>query len=141
MAVYKRGDIWWYKFMWRGEYIRESTKQGNRRVAEQIEAAHKTQLAKGEVGLRERTVVPTLGVFAEQIFIPAIETERRGKPKAVKSYKERVARMKTFSRLWDARLDRITPDDITAYVSARQVLGIDDQSRSSNSPAYVQCRD
>jgi hypothetical protein len=42
MAVYKRGDVWWYKFTFSGELIRESTKQGNKRVAEQIEAARKT---------------------------------------------------------------------------------------------------
>ena len=39
MAIYKRGNVYWFKFVWRGERIRESTKQGNRRLAEQIEAA------------------------------------------------------------------------------------------------------
>ena len=39
MAVFKRGRVWWYKFTWKGEPIRESTKQTNKRVAEQIEAA------------------------------------------------------------------------------------------------------
>jgi hypothetical protein len=29
MAVYKRGKIWWYKFNWSGEPIRESTKRGS----------------------------------------------------------------------------------------------------------------
>jgi len=46
MSIYKRGGIYWYKFMWHGELIRESTKQGNDRKARQIEAAHKTRLAK-----------------------------------------------------------------------------------------------
>jgi hypothetical protein len=36
MAVYKRGRVWWYKFTWNGEPIRESTGQTNKRVAEQI---------------------------------------------------------------------------------------------------------
>ena len=60
MAVYKRGKIWWYKFNWNGEPIRESTKQTNKRIAEQMEAAHKTSLAKGEVGIRDRKPVPTV---------------------------------------------------------------------------------
>ena len=47
MAVYKRGGTWWYRFTWRGKAIRESTKQSNKRLAEQMEAAHKTSLAKG----------------------------------------------------------------------------------------------
>ena len=60
MAVYKRGRVWWYKFTGRGEPIRESTKQTNKRIAEKIEPAHKSSLAKGEVGLRDRKQVPTL---------------------------------------------------------------------------------
>jgi hypothetical protein len=28
-TLYKRGKIWWYKFTWNGEAIRESTKQTN----------------------------------------------------------------------------------------------------------------
>ena len=49
-----------YKFMWKGDLVRESTKQGNDRVARQMEAAHRTALAKGEVGIREKKLVPTL---------------------------------------------------------------------------------
>jgi hypothetical protein len=41
MAVYERGEVWWFKFVWNGELIRASTKQGNKRVAEQIEASRK----------------------------------------------------------------------------------------------------
>jgi hypothetical protein len=43
MAVYKqpKSRYWWYKFTWNGEPIRRSTKQSNKRVAEQMEAAHR----------------------------------------------------------------------------------------------------
>ncbi len=47
MSIYKRGDVYWYKFMWKGQVIRESTKQGNDKVARQMEATHRTSLAKG----------------------------------------------------------------------------------------------
>ena len=69
MGVYKRGDTYWYRFNWYGEQVRESTKQSNKRVAEQIEAARKTALAKGEVGLHERRKAPTLADFAETDFL------------------------------------------------------------------------
>jgi hypothetical protein len=76
MAVYKqrKSDKWWYKFRWNGELIRESTKQSNKRVAEQMEAAHKTSLAKGEVGIRERKPVPLLRDFAENDFLPYVRS-------------------------------------------------------------------
>ena len=46
MAVYRRGKIWWYKFNWNGESVRESTKQTNKRVAEQIEPPTRPLLRK-----------------------------------------------------------------------------------------------
>ena len=61
MAVYKRGRVWWYRFTWKGEPIRETTTQTNKRVAEQIDAAHKTSLAKGEVGILGRSRI-SLGI-------------------------------------------------------------------------------
>jgi len=49
--------------MWQGKLVRESTKQGNDKVARQMEAAHRTSLAKGEVGIREKRPAPTLAQF------------------------------------------------------------------------------
>ena len=46
-----------------------STKQTNKRIAEQMEAAHKTALAKGEVGIREKKSTPILKEFAEKHFL------------------------------------------------------------------------
>jgi integrase len=122
MAIYKRGKVYWYKFTWNGEQIRASTKQGNQRVAEQIEAARKTQLAKGEVGIKDRKPCPTLGDFAENQFIPFVEKHSKDKPRTIEFYKMRATRLRTFPRLWNARLDAILPDDITAYIGARQTL-------------------
>ena len=82
MAVYKRGDVWWYRFKFSGESVRESTKQSNKRVAEQIEAAKKTALAKGEVGLTDQKKIPTLRDFAP-LFTKAIETHCASKPATV----------------------------------------------------------
>ena len=50
MAIFKRGNVYWYHFLFNGEHIQASTKQGNPRTARQIEAAFKT--LKSELGLR-----------------------------------------------------------------------------------------
>ena len=68
--IYKRGEVYWYKFMWDGKLVRESTKQGNDKVARQMEAAHRTSLAKGEVGIRERKTIPTLKQFCDSRVEP-----------------------------------------------------------------------
>ena len=46
MTTYKRGDVYWYKFMWKGRVIRKSTKQRNDKVARQMESARRARLSK-----------------------------------------------------------------------------------------------
>ena len=68
MSIYKRGNVYWYKFMWQGKLVRESTKQRNDKVARQMEAAHRTSLAKGEVGIREKKTVSYAGGIQREAF-------------------------------------------------------------------------
>ena len=70
MSIYKRGDVYWYKFQFNGTLVRESTRQGNDKVARQMESAHRTSLAKGEVGIRDKKTVPTLKEFCDRRFEP-----------------------------------------------------------------------
>lgn len=118
MAVHKRGKIWWYKFTWNGEPIRESTKQGNKRVAEQMEAAHRTMLAKGEVGIRDSGRVPTLRKFADN-FEKAIETRCADKPATVSFYRGKLKNLLSSTRLAGLKLDRIDEEAINTYVQDR----------------------
>jgi hypothetical protein len=76
--VYKRGKVWWFKFAFNGQQFRESTKQTNKRVAEQVEAARKTELAKGEVGIRDRKPVSTLAFFLDNDFSPVRSRDEGG---------------------------------------------------------------
>ena len=121
MAVYKQknSNRWWYKFQWDGEQIRESTKQTNKRVAEQMEAAHKTALAKGEVGIREKKRVPTLKEFAPR-FETAIETECAAKPATVAFYKAKLNELLSDDSLASCPLDRIDEDLVDSYKQKRR---------------------
>ena len=124
MAVYKRGKVWWYKFAWNGESVRESTKQTNKRVAEQMEAAHKTSLAKGEVGIRDRTPVPTLREFTERDFTPYIESRFQNKPKTLEYYKTGLKNLKGYTPLAGCTLDTITAERIAGFVAKRREAGL-----------------
>jgi len=72
MAVYKRGETYWFTFVFDGRRIQKSTKQGNRKAAFDIERAYRTMLAKGEVGIeprkKERRTVADLLDAVEQMF-------------------------------------------------------------------------
>ena len=122
MAVYKqpKSKYWWYKFTWNGEQIRESTNQTNKRVAEQMEAAHRTALAKGEVGIREKKPVSTLKEFAERDFLPFVQSTFAAKAKTLAYYENGVNRLLAFERLARERLDAISSDRIAEYIAQRQ---------------------
>ncbi|MFZ0309143.1 MAG: site-specific integrase [Candidatus Sulfotelmatobacter sp.] len=142
MSIYKRGcdkkgpdgtcskcgergscGVYWYKFMWNGTLVRESTKQGNDKVARQMEAAHKTSLAKGEVGLREKKAVPTLTEFCRKRFAPWAESTS-----SLKTWRDfyRVGLMaiEAYSPLASLTLDAITTERIADFGSHRQAQGM-----------------
>jgi hypothetical protein len=90
MSVYKRGKkgIYWYRFMWRGELIRESTHQTNDKVARNQESAHRTGLSNGEVGIRERKPSPTIAEFLKRDFIPYVESKHATKQGTLDYYRD-----------------------------------------------------
>jgi integrase len=123
MAIYKRGKVYWYKFVWRGELIRESTKQGNDKVARQIEAAHRTSLAKGEVGIREKKKAPTLVVFCETRFEPWAKATTSTKTWR-DFYRVGLLAIKSYAPLSSLPLNEVTSAEIAAFASHRQGDGL-----------------
>jgi integrase len=126
MAVYKQKDSnnWWFKFTWNGKLIRESTKQSNKRVAEQIEAARKTALAKGEVGIKEKKKVPTLADFGRLDFEPYVASHFASKPKTLEYYRNGLKSLLAHTPLAKCQLDAITVERITAFVTTRRDAGL-----------------
>lgn len=139
MAIYKRGNKYWYHFVFNNQHVQSSTKQGNPRVARQMEAAHRTRLAKAEVGIVEKRacnhckkkfsedllkeglcktcVIPTLADFGPR-FIAAMEVHCVGKPRTLKFWKEKLERLLEYSPLASAPLDRIDQALIADYVES-----------------------
>ncbi len=124
--VYKqpKSKNWWYKFTWNGVAIRETSKQTNKRVAEQMEAAHRTSLAKGEVGIRERKIVPTLRAFAETDFLPFVRSTFKAKIKTKAYYENGVKNLLAERKLATEPLDAITSEKVAAYIATRQQAGL-----------------
>jgi integrase len=124
MGVYRRGKVWWYRFTWNAEAIRESTKQTNKRVAEQIEAAHKTSLAKGEVGIRDRKPAATIRDFAKTDFLPFCRSTFAAKTKTLSYYENGTGRLLEYPPVADESLDKITGEKIAGYARRRQDAGM-----------------
>ena len=132
MAIYKRGQIYWYKFTFNGEAIRESTRQKNQHTARQMEAAHRSSLAKGEVGIREKKVIPTLKNFCVERVEPwAKSTFEHASPKTWLWYKFGIDSLKKSTTLANLKLDEIGPELVAEFASERQRDGL--QTSSVNS--------
>ena len=119
MSIYKRGGVYWYKFMWQGKLVRESTKQGNDKIARQMEAAHKTSLAKGEVGIRERKPAPTLADFCGKRFEPWIKTTVAQKT-WLDFYRVGLRAIVDYRPLGNLRVDEITSENVADFAAHRR---------------------
>lgn len=120
--IYKRGKTYWYKFMWQGKLIRESTKQGNDRLARNMESAHRTSLAKGEVGLRDKKPSITLAEFIDNRFEPWAKARfEKASPKTwFDWYRVGLRAIKAHKPLADSKLDEITSETLADFAAHRQ---------------------
>jgi integrase len=128
MAIFKRGQVYWYHFIFNGQHIQESTKQGNPRVARQMEAAHRTALAKGEVGFREQKNI-SLRDFLKQDFLPYVESQFKDtKPNTLRYYQygAETLREASFS---DLNLSQVTDQHAAQYAAKKAML----------SPSTINC--
>ena len=134
--IYKRGKhgIYWYEFMWKGVRVRKSTGQRNPRVSRQIESAHKTSLAKGEVGIRDRKQVPTFQEFSDQ-FLKWVAVERAQKPRTVSFYKVRVRFLLAFDSLRSTTMDKIDEALVAKFVEGLASSGFKQGGASRETPA------
>lgn len=127
MAIYKRGKkrTYWYRFMWNGKVIRRSTRQGNDKVARQMEAAHRTSLAKSEVGIRDKKPVPTLADFCAKRFEPWTKsTFENNCPATWKWYRSGIRAVLSNKSLANLRPDEISGEQAAEFASQRQSLGL-----------------
>src|SRR3954454_12310067 len=113
MSIFKRGRTYWFHFWFNGDHVQHSTRQGNPRVARQIEAAHRTSLAKGEVGIRERKTVPPLTQFCNGRVEPwAKNMFEQTSRKTWLWYRTGLRSIYGYGRLGDLRLDEITTEHV-----------------------------
>ncbi len=117
--------VYWYKFIWNGQLVRESTKQGNDKVARQMESAHRTSLAKGEVGIREKKAVPTLKEFCSQRVEPWAKARFEATcRKNWTWYRTGIRALIKFKPLAEARLDQITSEVASEFAAYRLRQGM-----------------
>jgi integrase len=70
MAIYKRPNskYYWMKFYFDGELVQQSTKCSNKRDAQTVESAYRTQLALGKIGIKQKKETPTFEKAVEDFL-------------------------------------------------------------------------
>jgi integrase len=116
MAIYKRGSVYWFEFLFRGKRYQRSTKVKNLRDAKAIEATFYSSLAKGEVGIVERKPAIRFGKAMESFLAWSKETHR-AHPNTAERYRHSSAALLRHFR--DLPLDQITPETVERFKLAR----------------------
>ncbi len=116
MAVFKRGDVYWYEFVYGGRRYRKSTNVRNQRVGGDIERAFRTALAKGDVGITERKPVPGFRASMSD-FLKWSKEEHVAHPRTHVRYKTSSVALLNF--FGDTPLDKITPEEVEKFKITR----------------------
>src|ERR1700680_3925612 len=117
MAVYKRGGVYWFSFVFDGRRVQSSTRVGNKNVARDIEKAAWTQLARGEVGLPvegEKKIPTTAEIF------DGLEKHYRSEGKASPQNRSTLA----VARRAFGKKNTLTKNDVEKYVATQLEKGI-----------------
>ena len=119
MAIYKRGDTYWYRFQFNGERIQESAQTGNKDAARQIEAAHRVRLAKGEAGIHGAAGGAHAGGIRAAVRRLRSRPLCAEKPATVGFYQEKLRRLLEDRSLPSTPLDAIDEAVIDGYKQRR----------------------
>lgn len=66
MAVYKRGNVWWFKFRFEGQVIRESANTTSKTLARDAERARRRELETAVNRIQKRERMPLFSVAARE---------------------------------------------------------------------------
>jgi integrase len=121
MSVFQRFDgVWHFRYVYKGQVIRRSTKQGNKRIAEEMERADRSARAKGELGLGEKPICPTLRNFVRNRIRPWAEKQ---KVTTATWYRSGINPLVEYEAIANRAMDTITSETIADYRAHRESEG------------------
>jgi integrase len=118
MMLYRRGDVWWYKFRFAGRTFRESARTASKTLARQAERKRHQQLEEAVHGIRKRMAPITFTAAADDWM-------KLKKPTwAAKSYEVEERSLKHLKPVFGSLLlIDIDPEDIADYQKTRLKAG------------------
>lgn len=106
--------MYWFEFVYAGQRYRRPAGVTNQREARQIEAAFRTALAKGDVGITERKPVPAFRAAMSDFLGWSAQAHKA--PSHRRYGTSSVALLRYFR---DTALDKITPEEVERFKATR----------------------
>jgi len=114
VAVYRRGKIWWYHFVFDGRHIQESTGLTSRAAALRAEAKRKADLIERRAGIARKPLPPKFEEYVKE-FLAWSKQQHRAKTHALHSLN-----CDTLLHYFRGKfLDQITPGMVEDFKLAR----------------------
>lgn len=117
MAVFKRGDVYWYEFIFAGKRIRESAKTTSKTVAKEAEKTHRRQLERSLAGLPSEKREDRIKSVDDMVKLYLDHYGINHREKSVAFATGRLAHVKRL--LGPVLLPDLTEDTIRGYIKTR----------------------
>jgi len=122
MSVYKRGGVWWYKFRFAGQMIRESSKSESKTLARDAERSRRRELEGSWNQIKRRKLPPIFSVAAADW----LKTRTSVAPSTTRSYKLAISNLtQDFGK---QLLCDISAQDLAAYQTRRKRDGVSNRT-------------
>ena len=122
MSIYKRNEVWWFKFQFRGITIRESAHTTSRTKALSLERARRNELDEGASPLEKKPAEMSFSKAAREYLERGLSAKgKRWRPATLSAETYNVRHLlPAFGR---RLITDIRPNDITNYQSSRRSEG------------------
>ena len=122
MSVYPRGRVWWYKFRFAGQVIRESSKSESKTVAKDAERIRRRELEESWNRIKRRKLPPLFSIAAADWL-----TTRTGIARSTeRSYKLAISQLS--SDFGKQLLCDLSAADLAAYQTRRKRDGVSNRT-------------
>jgi integrase len=122
MSVYRRGDVWWFKFRFAGQVVRETTKSASKTVAKDAERVRRRELEENWSQIRRRKV-PLLFSLASADWL---KTRTSIAPSTHRSYKLAISQL--TNDFGKRLLCDLSGGDLAAYQTRRKHDGVSNRT-------------
>jgi len=122
MSVYRRGEVWWYKFRFAGQTIRESSKSESKTIAKDAERVRRRELEESWNQIKRRKLPPLFSLAAADW----LKTRTSIAPSTERSYRLAISQLtKEFGK---HLLCDLAGGDLATYQTRRKRDGVSNRT-------------